>query len=47
MVLVVVGAQKVVDQLADRTDPIEVDDVEEMIQTITNNIITKKQRTKK
>ena len=39
-------AQKVVDQLADRTDPIEVDDVEEMIHTITNNIITKKQRTK-
>ena len=39
-------AQKVVDQLADRTDPIEVDAVEEMIHTITNNIITKKQRTK-
>ena len=40
------GAQQVVDQLADRTDPIEVDDVEEMIHTITNNITTKKQRTK-
>ena len=40
-------AQKVVDQLTDRTDPIEVDDVEEMIHTITNNIISKKQRTKR
>ena len=39
-------AQKVVDQLANRTDPIDVHDVEEMVHTITNNIITKKQRTK-
>ena len=37
-------AQKVVDQLADRTGPIEVSDVEEMVHTITNSI-TKKQRT--
>ena len=31
-------AQKVVDQLADRTGPIDVSDVEEMVHTITNNI---------
>ena len=29
-----------------RTDPIDVGDVEDMIHTITNNIITKEQRTK-
>ena len=38
-------AQNAVDQLADRTGPIDVSDVEEMVHTITNNI-TKKQRTK-
>ena len=39
-------AQDVLGQIADRTRPIKVRDVEEMVHTITNNIITKKQRTK-
>mgnify|MGYP006903289804 FL=1 len=39
-------AQDVLDQIADQTRPIKVRDVEEMVHTITNNIITKKQRTK-
>ena len=39
-------AQDALDQIADQTRPIKVRDVEEMVHTITNNIITKKQRTK-
>ena len=40
-------AHDVLGQIAARTRPIKVRDVEEMVHTITNyNIITKKQRTK-